>query len=121
MLLKIIFFVNGHDFLKKYIQGEKEEFTKAVANLLHQLKNVTNNEDSKELTSDSGSLSEMISECSQYVKVSLEQKLQSQNAIMELQRQIEELNVKVQVEQNVDIVADMMLGVLSMVVNQEKE
>ncbi|XP_050206268.1 trans-Golgi network-localized SYP41-interacting protein 1 [Mercurialis annua] len=101
---------------------EQEDFSVEVANLLHELKFLSNGENSEVLVGGVGSglLREMLSECSRYVKVSLEHKLHSENTIRELQRQIEELNLKVQVEQSVDIVADRMMGVLSMVVNQEE-
>ncbi|EEF47577.1 ATP binding protein, putative [Ricinus communis] len=108
------------DTVSKEYKEEREQISKEVANLLHQLKNLSNNEDSEELVCGSGSLNEMMSECSQYVKVSLEQKLQTENMIRKLQQQIEELNMKIQVEQNVDMVADRVLGVLNMVVNQEE-
>ncbi|XP_065875469.1 trans-Golgi network-localized SYP41-interacting protein 1 isoform X2 [Euphorbia lathyris] len=95
-------------------------------NMIRELRDLTNkqslpgddNEDSKGKPVRA-SLSEMINECSQRVKVSLEEQLQSERTIRELQQQIEDLNVKVQVEHSVDVFADRILGSLSTVVNQE--
>ncbi|KAJ9176261.1 hypothetical protein P3X46_011596 [Hevea brasiliensis] len=106
---------------------EIEGFKKEVATLRRQLRDLTrkkslpghDNEVQEEIVG-SASLSEMMSECSQLVKVSLEERLQTETTIRELQLQIEALNGKVQVEQNVELIADRMLGSLSMVINQEE-
>lgn len=66
------------------------------------------------------SLSEMMSECFQLVKVSLEERLQTETMIRDLQLQIEAFNGKVQMEQNIEVMADRMLGSLGMVINQEE-
>ncbi|WCJ38643.1 Trans-Golgi network-localized SYP41-interacting protein 1 [Euphorbia peplus] len=79
-----------------------------------------NNEGLNEERGVGATLSEMINECSQHVKISLEERLQTEEMIRELQRQIEDFNVKVQVEQSVEVFADRILGSLSTVVNQEE-
>uniref|UniRef100_A0A2P2J7X2 Uncharacterized protein MANES_12G018200 n=1 Tax=Rhizophora mucronata TaxID=61149 RepID=A0A2P2J7X2_RHIMU len=100
---------------------EKEGLLRKLAELRHELKTLDGRQlpdgEEEEIVAVS-SVSELIGECSQFVKAALEERLRNESVIRELQQQIEDLNVRNQIDQSVEVVADRMLASLGAVVNQ---
>ncbi|KAJ8758842.1 hypothetical protein K2173_002621 [Erythroxylum novogranatense] len=97
---------------------ERDVSLREVANLHRLLKGLNDNGagEGEEMVADS-SIRELIGECSQLVKAVWEEKLRSESEIRELREQNGDLNGRVQLDQNVDAVADRILGSLGAVVN----
>ncbi|CAN1314243.1 Trans-Golgi network-localized SYP41-interacting protein 1 [Linum perenne] len=95
---------------------EREGFVREVAGLRKQLRGLVDERLVDDGQSDM-SLREMVSECSNCVKVALEQRLECEKRMDELHKEIEDLNVKVQGDQNVEVVVDRAMSLLGTVVS----
>ncbi|KAJ6323571.1 hypothetical protein OIU76_010969 [Salix suchowensis] len=104
--------------LSTELKEERESIAREVSILCHELKGLA---DKQSLSADDGNreeimagndtslLREMLSECSQFVKVALDERLRTEGVIRELNQRIEDLTVKAQAE---EAVADRMMASL---------
>ncbi|KAJ6313511.1 hypothetical protein OIU77_014910 [Salix suchowensis] len=109
--------------LSTELKEERESIAREVSILCHELKGLA---DKQSLSADDGNreeimagndtslLREMLSECSQFVKVALDERLRTEGVIRELNQRIEDLTVKAQAE---EAVADRMMASLGVAVN----
>lgn len=112
--------------LSTELKEERESIAREVSILCHELKGLADkqslsadygNQEEMVAGNDTSLLREMLSECSQFVKVALDERLRTEGVIRELNQQIEDLTVKAQAEEGVEVVADRLLASLGVVVN----
>ncbi|XP_034894399.1 trans-Golgi network-localized SYP41-interacting protein 1 isoform X2 [Populus alba] len=112
--------------LSTELKEERESISRDVSILCHELKGLADkqslsadygNQEEMVADNDTSLLREMLSECSQFVKVALDERLRTEGVIRELNQRIEDLTVKAQAEEGVEVVADRLLASLGVVVN----